>query len=193
MGCIEYWRGYVKFKRQRGREAEMQRGKEAGREAGAERQAERPGQCARSNSAAAMGALKTQKHGLTRKRRYTRERCEHMSARTHTGALALACVRSSTVCTIMDECDWWWMCAKVWLQQSECWMSATLWFQQSECFCMSAVAMCHVPTLWTRMESRERQIVDVLVENLRGLWEVDILCKCKRIQVQNRHNTHLGN
>ena len=105
MGCIEYWRGYVKFKRQRGREAEMQRGKEAGREAGAERQAERPGQCARSNSAAAMGALKTQKHGLTRKRRYTRERCEHMSARTHTGALALACVRSSTVCTIMDECD----------------------------------------------------------------------------------------
>ena len=40
------------------------------------------------------------------------------------------------------------------------------------------------------MESRECWIVDVLVENLRGLWEVYIPRKCKRIQVQNRRNTH---
>ena len=39
-----------------------------------------------------------------RDRVYTRER-EHMTARTHTGASALACARSSTVSTMVDECN----------------------------------------------------------------------------------------
>ena len=143
--------------RQAGRQADRQRGRQAGRMAG--RQARREGGREGGRDWAArtvkqrcsmVATLNTQRHWRApvciRERKYVR-------ACTHTGALALAGVRSSTASTMLDECYRWWMSATVWLQQSECMdecYAASLWFQQSECFCMRPVVVCHVHTAWSR-------------------------------------------
>ena len=97
-----------------------------------------------------------------------------MRARTHTDASALAGARSSTVSTMMDECNGWWMSEIVWLQQSKCldecndMISAELMLRH-ECSGRVCQWQCHVHTALSHEQHWVTRII-LNVELWMSLW-----------------------
>ena len=98
----------------------------------------------------------------------------------HAGASALACVRASSVRTIMDECYRWWMGVTVWSQQSESLdecdgMISVEWMLWHECrgSVLSCIAWSRenvesLMSLWRTWEDYERFIFLVSAKEYRS-------------------------